>query len=369
MEELGQTLVRSIWPSIPQLPSLATRDHYAAFLGAAQSEIHSFNTGAGGSTLQVVGICRLVQVLRGAQDLSKQHVIDHVRGLVPTSEPTPVSDDTVCKMIESGLRIWLTMDVPLASSHLSGPYASAPLSQTSSVRWTEDSSIKNTIWNHFQTYKSSGRHDPGTRIDSVLTMEHVANEYGYSIHWTSNLSDHLIIDRDGARGEITIYEHKICLVNHLAAQVPVFPKDLLEETIDTLNLLFPFEDGSTKGFLRKRGKTFYGLGRCGRERVLELDKYVYWKARIEDLMDILKGQPQGLQQLRLDKRRQNLMQIFTFWVAATVALLTVMSFVFGMLSTVYAKKQYDISVLQYQLSLAQACSAEGAPVLLPAFCL
>lgn len=58
----------------------------------------------------------------------------------------------------------------------------------------------------------------------------------------------------------------------------------------------------------------------------------------------------------------------TFWIATAVGVLAVMGLAAGVVSTVYAKKQYDLALLQYALSLAQACAAPGAAEQLPGFC-
>jgi hypothetical protein len=76
-----------------------------------------------------------------------------------------------------------------------------------------------------------------------------------------------------------------------------------------------------------------------------------------------------LQQLALDGNRSNVLAFSTFWMATAVATLTIVGLGIGVVSTVYSKKQYDLSLLQYQLSLAQACAAQDMGTLLPGFCL
>ncbi|KAK3346457.1 hypothetical protein B0T25DRAFT_437752, partial [Lasiosphaeria hispida] len=147
---------------------------------------------------------------------------------------------------------------------------------------------------------------------------------------------------------ITVYEHKICLWNHLRFKDDTaLSTAVLEEAIDTLNLLFPFRDASTEALLKRDYRPFYGLGYFGRRKTLDISDYPYWRKRIEELEQILDGPPSGLQQLALDRNRSN--------VATAVAVLAVAGLVAGVLSTVYSKKQYDLGLLQYKLSLAQAC--------------
>ncbi|ROW17254.1 hypothetical protein VPNG_01009 [Cytospora leucostoma] len=161
---------------------------------------------------------------------------------------------------------------------------------------------------------------------------------------------------------IMIYEHKICLWNHLRMaqdrnNVPVLPLPLVEEAIDTLNLLFPFSKKSTKSFLRRHGKSFHGLGKCGRATQYDLQEYHYWRKEIGDLAEALSQQPRGRAQFILNKDGTNTLAFWTFWTAVVFGLLGTIGATMGVYSAVYARKAFDIGVLQYQLALAQACSA------------
>src|SRR5207244_8887795 len=102
------------------------------------------------------------------------------------------------------------------------------------------------------------------RIDPAMTMSHLSGSRGLKVFWTSNLADHLAINWKSR--VVSVYEHKICLWNHLNSKVePIIPREILEEAIDTLNLLFPLNDSPTKDFLKQNGKPFYGLGYCKRD--------------------------------------------------------------------------------------------------------
>ncbi|GKT67893.1 hypothetical protein ColTof4_00316 [Colletotrichum tofieldiae] len=78
----------------------------------------------------------------------------------------------------------------------------------------------------------------------------------------------------------------------------------------------------------------------------------------------------------------NLLESANFWIATAALLLAIVSFLLGLMSIIYAKWSYDIGKeslvvsldsleltrLQYQLSLAQACSDAEEARLLPDFC-
>ncbi|KFA68640.1 hypothetical protein S40285_10835 [Stachybotrys chlorohalonatus IBT 40285] len=218
------------------------------------------------------------------------------------------------------------------------------------------------------TFKAlGGARDGGQRVvESTLlrrfTIPNLVQDYRWTVQWTSNLADHLLIERMGTGKRVTIYEHKICLLNHLqyGQDCPV-PRDALEEALDTLNLLFPPTDPATHRYLKAQHRPFHQLGFCSRNVKRDLQHYRYWQNNLVDLLHDLEEQPYGLGQLRLDKDRRNLLQFATFWIATIVALLTVISIAFGVVSTVYAARQYN-------LALAQACSTPDGAVNLPEYC-
>ena len=167
---------------------------------------------------------------------------------------------------------------------------------------------------------------------------------------------------------VAVFEHKICLWNHLRfPSGSALPIEIVKEALDTLNLLFPYGDTATESLLRRHGKPF-GLGYCGRKRISSLNNLSCWRGSIERLQRKLEEPPSGLQQLALDRNRSNVLAFSTFWMATAVATLTIVGLGIGVVSTVYSKKQYDLALLQYQLSLAQACAAQDAGILLPGFC-
>lgn len=150
--------------------------------------------------------------------------------------------------------------------------------------------------------------------------------------------------------------------------VPVLPLPLVEEAIDTLNLLFPFGKKSTKTFLRRHGKSFHGLGKCGRALQYDIERYQYWRKEIGDLAEVLSQRPRGRAQFILNRDGTNTLEFWTFWTAFLFGILGTIGATTGLYSAVYAKRAFDVGVWQYQLALAQACSALNATDVLPGFC-
>ena len=212
-------------------------------------------------------------------------------------------------------------------------------------------------------------------IDLRLTLEYLCTYHNFDVLFVSNLKEHLQIQWSGtheSRPKILIYKHKIFLWNEL--QFPtdtLLPKDLIEEVLDTLNLLLPHNSYHTAKFLKSNKlHSFYTLGWCGRSPLPlhDLSHYLYYKDRLAELSDIVKGAPTGLPQLKLDRGGRNLMDFVNFWVALLVGVFTIVSIAFGTASLVLSKWQYDLGVLQYRLSLAQACLTPNATSLLQQFC-
>jgi hypothetical protein len=97
---------------------------------------------------------------------------------------------------------------------------------------------------------------PGGRlrlqVDPTLTVAYLAENCNLHVEWTSNLAERLHLVRKTRT--VKVYQHKICLHNHIlqaaaSDREPLIPLAVLEEAIDTLNLLFPIRDAITKAFL------------------------------------------------------------------------------------------------------------------------
>jgi hypothetical protein len=76
----------------------------------------------------------------------------------------------------------------------------------------------------------------------------------------------------------------------------------------------------------------------------------------------------GLQQVLLDKHGENVLEFGTFWIAAIVGILTVVSIAMGVVSIVYSVKQYNVAVMQYDLQVLQMCIDDTVASKLPNLC-
>ncbi|KAK1975486.1 hypothetical protein LZ30DRAFT_737389 [Colletotrichum cereale] len=249
------------------------------------------------------------------------------------------------------------------------------------VLWEGGISIRDALRVWFTPRPLQG--DPQSfSIDPRLTISLLCSNYGYRVDWTNYLNEHLLINTHTK--VVSVYQHKVWLSAHLQSpEHCVLPQEVVGEALDTLNLLFPHNDESTKSYLDKHGQPFYKLGLCCRERDLDLRSYRHWGRQIQELLRVLNGPQYGFRLLLPGKDQPNLIESVNFWIAVFVAALTGTSFVFGLISVIYAKWSFDVGKesldlsresleltrLQYLLSLAQACSNNEEAQLLPDFCM
>lgn len=152
-------------------------------------------------------------------------------------------------------------------------------------------------------------------------------------------------------------------MNHRKGPEPtIIPADVLNEAIRTLDLLLPFGDPRTEAFLEEEKVLFWTISPSESPRATELDNFKYWRSNLAQLSNLLHGPPETVIQTLLDIR--NISQFATLWVA--IFGVFSLTFIFGVLSTVYSVKQYRVAVKSYELTLAQACQQTSTP--LSGFC-
>ena len=179
-----------------------------------------------------------------------------------------------------------------------------------------------------------------SRLDRQFTAVYMSRACDLKVEWTSCIADHLRFDFK--RNAVRIYHFKICLIDHMNASGtslsdsliagPLLPKDLLEETIWSLNLLFPPDDKDTDNFLQEQGKTFHNDGPSEARPPLDLNEYSHWRERLVELRRIYMAEPENFTQFlhkrqSYDKKLNTMLTIFFGFLLATV---------FGVISSVTA---------------------------------
>jgi hypothetical protein len=341
-------IVDKLWPELSLMEHDRPVQYYAAFFeyigeefAALRHNRHLFAAESFDSTSHMIAEFRRssTQPRRILMQNLQQYFVGYDAG-------------SLLRSMELSARLWLTLNVRSDAAAF-GPVQA----HVSTIEWKDEVSLAQLVELQFPL----SAHLPKEKnpwIDPALTAANLTNVYRIRVHWSNNLIDHL--KYDGKRGILTVYQHKICLLAHLRSpSSSIIPVSVLEETVDTLNLLFPFPDSRTENFLSQSKKTFYGLGNCGRPRKLDLREYNYWRDRLVELIRVSDEPPRNWWQLFTDRR--NKLQWATFWIAVLVLMLTLIGLAGSTVSAVYSIKQYN-------LALAQACLASEAAALLPGFC-
>ncbi|OBS20098.1 hypothetical protein FPOA_11820 [Fusarium poae] len=259
--------------------------------------------------------------------------------------------------IDIAVRMWLTIHVQRSNTQ-----------SPECFHWPGNKTLSNALREWLDKNMLSKRHLVDSNFHQIpqeFSIPNLIRYYEMKLIWTSDLLQHLKIDWE--HNQIKVYEHGICLRNHM--QNPglcPFPEELVREAVDTLILLFP-RGRDTDDFLSKERRTILDVP-YGRSRSLAFSNYHYWRLNLSELVTYWEKGPKGLSQIKLKPGHGNLMEYITFWVATLVLILTILSIGFGVASLVLAKKALDVSAQSYNLALAIACAEKNATETLPGFC-
>jgi hypothetical protein len=120
---------------------------------------------------------------------------------------------------------------------------------------------------------------------------------------------------------------------------PIIPRNVVEETIKSLNLLFPMDDPATEILLHRRGQTFHRDVPFATRRTLNVLDFDVWRDKLLELHEeVFLSPPASWAQLRKDRR--NPQQFWTFWIALFILALTIVSTFASVLQTVYSVLAY-----------------------------
>ena len=273
------------------------------------------------------------------------------------------------RSVELTARLWLTIHMK--------PSVGPTEPMTPGV-WLDDVSLREAFKLWFPKCLDPSRHDK-PRVASELTVVNLRKLHGVDVLWTPNLKDHL--EYQEKTRTLQIFSHKVCLQSHLESeeqemkqQEPtrqnsgqqetnsIFPDGLLDETIRTLDLLFPFGDDRTKEYLEDEGQVFYGLNPPCHSQYMsaDLNDSDYWRDRLAVLYDILDRPPSRFPGMLYDGGQP--LQWWTFWLAVFFSVLIL---IFGVAGLILGFKQLDLSQKAHALAAAQACALPAKP---PGWC-
>jgi hypothetical protein len=120
---------------------------------------------------------------------------------------------------------------------------------------------------------------------------------------------------------------------------PILPGKVIQETIKSLNLLFPMNDAATEILLRRRGQHFHRDEPLARGRTLNVLEFDIWRDRLLELhQEVFTSPPASWVQLYKDRR--NPQTFYTFWIALVILMLTIVSTFASILQAVYSVLAY-----------------------------
>lgn len=181
--------------------------------------------------------------------------------------------------------------------------------------------------------------DVQVRFEKTFTARNIHLIAGITIQWTDSIADHLrMLDNK----TVAIFHHASFLKHQAIPVFPPFfpslyPNGLVEETLQTLALLFPQYDKELRLWLQ----SYYKSGQpkidkqllyCGHLRSEERQQnhFHFWHDRLVILKQVYdESSPAKLSQWWFDRR--NTVQWYTFWVAIIVLFLTIL---FGLIQSI-----------------------------------
>ncbi|CAO2652016.1 Nn.00g002990.m01.CDS01 [Neocucurbitaria sp. VM-36] len=238
-------------------------------------------------------------------------------------------------MLDGSIRLAARL---LAMIHI-GPLPSE-VSARLFVPWNQGS-LQHAVHSYFSLppeIDSDSEHDV---IGMDLTCRNIDRISGIEIVPTDNLVDHLrLVDKDK---KLCVFHHVSFLRIMKATKNPIFPVGFIDETMDTLTLLFPDTDRKAKRWLECDFQVHpllthmdRGLLRCGHFRAghpsRRLERFQFWRDRLGMLREAVdEATPPSKALLRALRDRKKGDRWLNSWVAIVAIGLTLF---FGLVQSI-----------------------------------
>ncbi|KAM7184953.1 hypothetical protein V8F20_011990, partial [Naviculisporaceae sp. PSN 640] len=252
---------------------------------------------------------------------------EEVSGRLSDATGPTVPDSEQCgRSIDLAGRLLLMVEL--------GSFDHAPplISPPTGCRWTKGT-IKEHISHCFPETRALG-HD-GLKLGTIFNARNIERIAGIEILWTDNLADHLRLTNNDK--QVAIFHHASFLLRQQSDE-SLYSREFLDETIQTIKLLFPKWDPATRPWYGKKiaSRTSRDLDpkliEVGHLNTSDrqIENFKYWHDRLVMLKQAFdESEPSTLRQWWIDRRKR--VQWFTFWVAILVLILTC---VFGVVQSV-----------------------------------
>lgn len=195
-------------------------------------------------------------------------------------------DVAILRSVDLVVQIWLGLNV-CSVTPLGGmdPW-------NTRVQWEDGETLQSLVASQFNKLrKPTG---PGLQFDAFFTAAGLKHVCRLRFRWTWNLIDHLVLSGTPGERTLSIYQHKVCLLNHIRAGQTTIDVDLLVETVRTLELLFPLGGLPTEALLEEEGISMHAVRAGGSDHCPQsTDEFAYWRSRLEVLHNLLHGPPEN----------------------------------------------------------------------------
>ncbi|CAI6342252.1 unnamed protein product [Periconia digitata] len=339
-------LIDSLWPSRRQKVDTFNENTYAAYF---QFLLHSLSTLESYSNdfavQDIKGIHLIIRRLSRNPRMTRNDVKKSIRRDFLNTE-----NKKIHRSIEFAVSLWLGLKL---SSHLlhTGPAVAGD----TTIEWPPNQDLQTTVDAEFDRLISKTVYTEFV-LDHSLTYERLLKYRQVRIIWTNNLIDHLKLEGHRGQRALWIYQHRVCLENHLRCSKGeprhIIRQEALLEAIRTLDLLFPFGDPQTARFLAKEGRQNLYVPPCRDTAHLQsLSHFKYWNGRLAQLLNLYQGPPESKWQYFRDHR--NFGQWASLWLA--IFLVAFITIVFGVLSSYFAAKSAKLSEQANWIAIAASC--------------
>ncbi|EXJ69220.1 uncharacterized protein A1O5_07256 [Cladophialophora psammophila CBS 110553] len=304
-----------------------------------------------GGTHQIAGIVTqshedvvtIAKLLRQHPDCEKSEIRQKLRAVHHFGH---AEDWVLNRSIDLSLRLWLQINVRDDESSTGVPQ----------VHWDEDVVLADFLAGLFpvEDWELGAKE---RRLDPYFTAANMVQFCQLKVDWTNSLEDHLRLERREKKEKVLwVYPHKQTL-QALLVEAEKVPATVLKETIQTLDLLFPFWDTRTKTLLEQNGQTFHNIsGPIEQGRRLHLLDFPHWKVRLLEVYEeVFQSPPVSWAQLWHDQR--NPQQFWTFWIALVILALTLVSTIASIVSMITGIIQVKLARQALSLSLQTMSSS------------
>ncbi|KAI4594820.1 hypothetical protein KJ359_007623 [Pestalotiopsis sp. 9143b] len=158
----------------------------------------------------------------------------------------------------------------------------------------------------------------GLKLENSFNIVNIERFAGFDVCLTTNLKDHLLVREDIK--SVSIF-HYASFLQHQRDLTTMFPPGFVEETLQTISLLFPKSDKKVERWYRRKASSEeldMAVLKCGTV-IRHIEKYRFWRDRLVQLKEAFDDtRPRTVLQWWNDRRDG--VQWWTFWAVISLTI-------------------------------------------------